>query len=377
MAARVLLTLVVTLAGTAAAAPPDAKDRAAASFAIKSSAPTDAAADAKALQAVRVLLPKLNSPSIYDRLEAHDELRRMAGTRLQVLEALLSGGEVSAEQLERISSLGYAIFAAQPRAAMGVRFGSAQGTGEGVVIDGAVPGFDAARVLLPGDVIRTIAGVAVREQMDARRIIISFDPGDELPMEISRQGQIRDVTVKLGAFTDLNNGFRVDNASLRLAWETRLARARGTVAQEALSTGLPKERHDALRLQAAVPKIYRGRGPVDATEVESTAADGPLITAAGRMRSPALTYNRPFRFRPAKGDMLSNLEMQTDQSDKWGAQARLVQAALRDPALPLAQRLRHEHHLAQNQRQLVQNAVERREAWRDIRAEIEATEEPH
>lgn len=367
----------MTLAGTAAAAPPDAKDRAATSFAIKASAPADAAADSKALQVVRDLLPKLNAPSIYDRLEAHDELRRIAGTRLQVLESLLSGGEVSAEQLERISSLGYAIFAAQPRAAMGVRFGSAQGTGDGVVIDGAVPGFDSARVLMPGDVIRTIAGVAVREQMDARRIIISFDPGDELPMEISRQGQIRDVSVKLGAFTDLNNGFRVDNASLRLAWETRLARVRGTVAQEALSTGLPKDRYDALRLQAAVPKIYRARGPVDAVEVESTIADGPQITAAGRMRTPALTYNRPFRFRPTKGDMLSNLEMQSGQSDKWCAQVRLIEASLRDPSLPLAQRLRHEHNLTQNQRQLVQNAVERREAWREIRAEIEATEEPH
>jgi hypothetical protein len=95
------------------------------------------------------------------------------------------------------------------------------------------------------------------------------------------------------------------------------------------------------------------------------------------MRAPALTYNRPFRFRPAKGDMLSNLEMQSEQSDKWGAQARLVQAALRDPSLPPAQRLRHEHNLAQNQRQLVQNAMERREAWRELRAEIEATEEPH
>jgi hypothetical protein len=337
-------------------------------------------ADAKALLVLESVLPRLDSPSVFDRLEAQDEARRVVGSRLATVEAVLARPTLSPEQTERLSSLGYSIFATQPRAAMGVRFGLTQAAGAGVVIDGAVPGFDSARVLLPGDIIITIAGVEVHEQMDARRIIISFDPGEEIPMEISRQGQVRDVAVRLGSYADLNNGFRaVDSATLRLAWETRAARLRRAAPETSLPTGLPQDRLDTYRAQAILPNrpFIRMRGQVESGEFASTGGDGPLLTPGGRTRAPALTFNRPFRFRAVKNDVLADLEARSDQADKWALQNRAIEAALRDAKLPPEQRLRHEFNLFNNRKQVLQGANERREVWRTLRAELEATEEPH
>lgn len=337
------------------------------------------AGDASVEQALSQVVTKLDSPSIYDRLEAQDELRRVAGTRLATVEALLSRPNLSAEQIERLSTVGYSIFSAQPRAAMGVRFALVEGNGEGVAIDGLIGGFDAAAVLLPGDVIRSIAGVPIQLQMDARRVIISYEPGEEVPVEIVRQGQLRDVRVKLGAYNDLNNGLRaaVDSASLRLAWETRVARTRHAVMAVALGTGLSKDRTDALRAQASMPRMMRVRGIAEGHEVVSTVGDGPLLVAAGRSRAVEGTFNRLFRSRGIKGDLWTDLEARTDQANKVLEQSRALQAVLRDAKLPADQRLRQEFNHDQVQRLLISGAMERREAWKTLRVEQEATEEPH
>ncbi len=363
--------LVTMSAGIACAAPPE--------LAPDAKGAGGREAEPNAVQTLAAVLPKLDSTSIYDRLEAQDELRRVVGTRLATVEALLEQPKLSAEQSERLSNVGYSIFAAQPRAAMGVRFALTEGNGEGVSIEGVVNGFDAAAVLVPGDVIRTIAGVPIRQNMDARRVIISFEPGEDVPVEIVRQGQLRDVRVKLGAYSDLNNGFRVpvDSASLRLAWETRVARIRHSVMQEPLATGLTRDRTDALRLQAFMPRILRQRGGVEVNEVVSTVGDGPLIVAAGRLRSLDGGSNRLFNGRVVKGDIWSDLQAKTEQANQLLKQERAICAALRDATLPADQRARQEFNLTQIRSLIIRGSNERRDAWKTLRLEQEALEEPH
>lgn len=335
--------------------------------------------DGDGLRALEGVLPRLDAASIYERLEAQDDLRREVGSSLATVEALLARPNLSAEQAERLSTVGYSIFAAQPRAAMGVRFALTEGNGDGVVIEGALQGFDAAGVLLPGDTIRTIAGVPIRAQMDARRVIISFEPGEQVAVEIVRQGQVRDVTVRLGAFSELNNGIRttVDSASLRLAWETRVARLRHALMEESLPTGLSRDRQDALRLEGVSPVLFRVRGQGEAQEVAARVGDGPVVTAGGSSRVVGLSMNRLFHFRATKANQASELDVRTQQSDKVAVQERLVLATLRDPRLTIQQRLRQEFNLAQNRRMLLTDAAQRRDDWKRLREEQEAAEEPH
>jgi 2-alkenal reductase len=73
-----------------------------------------------------------------------------------------------------------------PAAEAGLRGGSSQ-----VVVDGE-------SYLVGGDVVTKADGQAIESADELRRVVAAKKPGDELTLEIKRQNETKEVTVKLG-----------------------------------------------------------------------------------------------------------------------------------------------------------------------------------
>ncbi len=321
-------------------------------------------------EAILSALARLDSADVEARVDAQRDLRWLVGRDMKSAESLLARPDLSPEQIERLTTVGFGVFSTQPRAAMGVRFGLVQGGAQGVTIDGAIAGFDSARVLQPGDAIRTIAGEPVHEQMDARRIIISFDPGDEVPVELMRDGQVRDVRVRLGAFAELrNNQAAVDAPSLRLAWETRLSRIRQAGTPNTLECGVSAQRAATLRaFEAQARSFSRTRNGAQPEKANDAVGDGPAATAGGTLRGVGMSFNRPFRVRPAATIDDAELMSELDQADKWAEQVRSLDMVLRDPATPYPDRRRFEVNRGNNLKAWRELVERRRDPLRRRRA---------
>ncbi|MDX2132354.1 MAG: PDZ domain-containing protein [Planctomycetota bacterium] len=167
---------------------------------------------------------------------------------LPLIERALARADLSPEQRTRLDALAFSRFRMEPRGAMGVSF-SGFSSPQGVELSATVAGFDAARELRAGDIIRAMDGLPVRVTNDARAIILSHDPGDEVTVEIARQGEVRAVTLRLGRFVDLQNAASPDDDTLAAAWAIRAAR-RAPPAPEVLDTGMTPERFAAISRRA-------------------------------------------------------------------------------------------------------------------------------
>jgi putative serine protease PepD len=84
---------------------------------------------------------------------------------------------------------------------LGVRIADADGGGAQLVdvVNGS-PADDAG--LQAGDVVVQVAGERVDDGSDLRRAVAERDPGDELKLEVRRNGETREVTVELGNRSD-------------------------------------------------------------------------------------------------------------------------------------------------------------------------------
>jgi hypothetical protein len=88
------------------------------------------------------------------------------------------------------------------------------------------------RVFQAGDIIRLMGGQAIRDQNEARPVIVSFEPGEEVDVEFVRGGEVLRDKVRLGSFRTLTNRGELSGFHLQRAWEYRLARAAGGAPPE-------------------------------------------------------------------------------------------------------------------------------------------------
>jgi hypothetical protein len=205
-------------------------------------------------------------------------------TNLALVERMLSQGgmSLSPEQRERLTRLATGFFRNEPRAGMGVSFARFDGR-EGVEIAGTVEGFDARRVLRPGDIIRSMSGIPVRFNDEARAVILSHDPGETISVEVVRAGEVRTLSVVLGRFSDLRNAAEPEDAVLAGAWELRCARRLGLPAtrlSEVLDPGLPQSRWVSLR-SGSISQTTRANAQVVVPWGESKQPEGPARLLAG------------------------------------------------------------------------------------------------
>ncbi|GJQ30244.1 MAG: hypothetical protein HBSAPP03_21280 [Phycisphaerae bacterium] len=229
-------------------------------------------------------------------------------TNLALLERYLaragdSNGTLSAEQRECLTRLAVGLFKAEPRGAMGVSFAGFDAA-EGVEILSTVEGFDARRVLRAGDIIRTMDGMPVRFNQDARAVILSHDPGDALVMEIVRGGEVQTVTMTLGAFSELRNAAEPNDLVLATAWEIRCARRAGAMATAApvLESGLEASRWASLTMaRRPLPAPGRAGLPRGWNQAD-VKPDVPRVAAGGEHRGVPVEIDLDFAARNLMGD---------------------------------------------------------------------------
>ncbi len=165
-----------------------------------------------------------------DDFEAREEAEAQLATSLVSVKQIakeLSKNDLSPEQRTRLERIGYVRFERQERAAMGVQFSrSSFLPGSGVTIEHPTEGFDSARVLMAGDVLKSIEGLPILSQLEARPIIISFEPGDEVTVVVERAGETKSLRLRLGSFKDLQqrSAGGLTSADKRRAWQYRLVR---------------------------------------------------------------------------------------------------------------------------------------------------------
>lgn len=230
---------------------------AAAAFAAPSLAQVDQAVLARIEQGIR----DLDSADLATRERATVELGDARRYNVMLLQDRLFDPGLSEEQRLRLFSAGFRLFAGSVRGAMGVQFSDS--TPQGVVIGRTIEGFDSRVTLRPEDVIRTIDGRPVLDQDHVRALIISHDPGDEVPIGLLRNGEALALTLRMGRFDQLaDRRGGPDEASLQQAWRVRLARL----------------------AKAAAAKLP---APIDAVDVEAEQEDFDLAVALERVRPPA------------------------------------------------------------------------------------------
>lgn len=193
-------------------------------------------------------IKELGSPDLRVREFAESRLRS-AGLTIVALTWLLSSPDLSHEQRERLTRLGPEALRTSPRGALGFSYNRVM-TGDGVVVQSTVRGFDAERVLRAGDVLRRVGGVEVSDAFDLRPAIIAHDPGDEVELEVVRGGQTLITSVRMGDFDRLDSADMITDEHLERAWQIRLSRLRKAASRASLEPAT--EPDEIARLASAV-----------------------------------------------------------------------------------------------------------------------------
>src|ERR1043165_5443689 len=128
-------------------------------------------------------------------------------------------GPVTLEQRERLLSIAHQKFDNEPRGAMGIQFNMASPDTRGALIEAPKQGFNAFEVLRVNDRVIFADGLPIDRRETLRKIIVSHDPGDEVPLVVERDGATLEVRVKLGEFSRLNQP--MDRSVMDMAWAHR------------------------------------------------------------------------------------------------------------------------------------------------------------
>jgi len=217
-----------------------------------------------------------------ERETASEEIAGFEADRLAAVEAALRTTDLTIEQRQRLMNIGREEFGQGPRAAMGISWNEGNLANTSVIIGAAVPGFDCARVLMPGDRILRISGHPILGRDAARSAIISHNPGEKATVEVLRRGEIESFEVLMGSFDDLETGRqqRPDLRILDLAWRIRVERNVGPRPADDIRTGL--ETYDWVGLETAQDLVMTETQERLARERGPTAP--PLIGVASSIR---------------------------------------------------------------------------------------------
>lgn len=210
------------------------------------------------------LIALLDADELAVREKATGDLQTDTRLSLTGLQARIADRSrpLTAEQSLRLSEVALRLFKETPRAAMGVSFTRRPVAG-GVEIGMAIEGFDARRVLKPGDVIAEMDGVPIVSYDDARAAIVSHDPGDEMRLSILRGGEVVQAAIKLGNYKELQNRDELTDATYREAWLVRCERLAGSgdaaagAGVGAVEAGVSLEQWQAARLAARRATLKR------------------------------------------------------------------------------------------------------------------------
>lgn len=206
-----------------------------------------------AVAEIEQLIAQLADPDLAKREHATHALRQHPLISLKMVEAVLDRAGVTPEQRARLEAVGFARFAVEPRAAIGVQFVPV-GEVEAPPMIGQVFGeFPASRVLQPGDILVKVEGQPVvfgpTAPFSGRPTVVARSPGDVLRMTVRRGNQDVDIDVELGSYAALRNTVPLTAPELTDAWRIRREKRSGmkvlggpAAVVEARSTGPQRSR---------------------------------------------------------------------------------------------------------------------------------------
>lgn len=161
----------------------------------------------------------LGSPDVKTRIEAHERLAAARSITLRQIEQLIrTTNPLSPEQRRRLLAVAYQRFLTEPRAGMGI---NANRDPDRPTLNSLIEGFPAAEVLKVGDRFIAAAGMNIDAWDTLRAVIISHDPGDEIPATIVRDGATLNVRIKLGRFDQLDRQPQLEPSIREAAWTLR------------------------------------------------------------------------------------------------------------------------------------------------------------
>ncbi|MBK7403542.1 MAG: PDZ domain-containing protein [Phycisphaerales bacterium] len=181
---------------------------------------------------VEELIKRLGADSFTVREQATIDLFRRNDLTLPQAEALLEREGLGAEQRLRLEQVALSAFARGPWAAVGIQFAPSESGGQRIT--DTVVGFDAARVLLPGDLIVAADGQPIYSQRALKAAILSRDPGGTMVMEIVRGGERSEVSFSLGSFSQLSSPMSPLPGDLLAAWSLRRSRSSGATPPDSI-----------------------------------------------------------------------------------------------------------------------------------------------
>jgi hypothetical protein len=146
------------------------------------------------------------------------------GISLETLELYITREDLTLEQRSRLWLACLRRFQMRPKGALGVQWGEIRVGAIEVIPIPDNPEFPASMVLKRGDHIALVGDRIMDGTFSLRAEILSRDPGDILPVTLIRDGRTGQYDLKLGAFSNLTGGARMESQMLVTALQRRWER---------------------------------------------------------------------------------------------------------------------------------------------------------
>lgn len=147
------------------------------------------------------------------------------GVSLETLELYVTREDFTLEQRSRLWLACLRRFQMRSKGALGVQFGEVRVGAIEVIPIPDDPEFPASMVLRPGDQIALVEDRIMDSTFSLRAEILSRDPGEILPVTIIRNGRTSRYDLRLGAYSNLTGGARMESqmlvTALQRRWERR------------------------------------------------------------------------------------------------------------------------------------------------------------
>lgn len=301
------------------------------------------------------LIALLDSPEFMKRQEASATIIADDRITITMIEAALAREDLSPEQRLRLRHIQKHRFETTPRAGMGVQFAT-QLLPHRVVLLATIPPFKSTEFLQTGDIIESADGVPLRSirAFDLiRTIILSHDPGEELPLVVRRGEERLELRVPLGRYSDLNNTIPLDPADLERAWRARLARTPDP-GREILDPGVPME--DWAQMEQD-DRERRAARDADAARTGLAAVPPRIVIAGGRPRPPFFDegeFNKLIVLRNKDELRFEDIQLIREQQAEQQRRIAALRTAPTSPPMPLADEIARVRAVAEQTRAEIQ-----------------------
>jgi hypothetical protein len=288
--------------------------------------------------AISTLLAELDASDLQTRLAATRAILDRADLSLEDIERLIQTSRLSPEQHRRLVSVAWRRFKAQPKAAMGVRTDFVVQRG-GVILQSATAGFHSAELLRRGDRLESADGHRLDDFNSLRLVILSREPGYEMPVVVIRDGAILNFKIRLARYEQLNAP-PLDDRTLSESFRNYRAREYYDYAGEdaVLESGIPPEVWNEASLLDADPDFITAGQSLDADPENVSVVPGGQARGGVHQGISSISSGRGLRnldgHHPANRALLAEIQLFQQIRQDRAIELQTARLHLADRSLP-------------------------------------------